>query len=96
MTLGGLGVTGVAYSLRQWIRVFFTLRSRINPADRIFYVFVPGLGYLLVVVSAVALFAHRPLGAELTAAALIVLLLAGIRNAWDMTVWIITRSRPRA
>jgi hypothetical protein len=39
--------------------VFFTLRSRINPADRLFYVFVPGLGYLLVVVSAVTLFAHH-------------------------------------
>jgi hypothetical protein len=25
MTLGGLGVTRIAYSLRQWIRVFFTL-----------------------------------------------------------------------
>jgi len=96
MTVGGLGVTGVAYSLRQWIRVFFTLRSRINLADRIFYVFVPGLGYLLVVVSAITLFAHRSLSAELTAAALIVLLLAGIRNAWDMTVWIITRSQTRA
>jgi hypothetical protein len=92
MTLGGLGVTRIAYSLRQCIRVFFTLRSRIDLADRIFYVFVPGLGYLLVVVSAGALFAHRPLSAELAAVALIVLLLAGIRNAWDMTVWIITRS----
>jgi hypothetical protein len=96
ITLGGLGVTGVAYSLRQWIRVFFTLRSRINLADHIFYVFVPGLGYLLVVVSGVTLFAHRPLSAELTAAALIVLLLAGTRNAWGMPLWIITRSQTRA
>jgi hypothetical protein len=71
MTLGGLGVTGVGYSLRQWIRMFFTLRSRINLADHIFYVFVPGLGYLLVLISAITLFAHRRLSAQLMAAALL-------------------------
>jgi hypothetical protein len=92
IALGGLGVAGVAYSIRQWIRVFWTLRSRIDLADRMFYVFVPTLGYLLVAASAITLFEHGLSSAELIAAALIVLLLAGIRNAWDMTVWIITRS----
>jgi hypothetical protein len=29
---------------------------------------------------------------ELLAAALITLLLAGIRNAWDMTIWIVIRT----
>jgi hypothetical protein len=95
MGLGGLGVVGVAYSIRQCIRVFWTLHSRIDLADRMFYIFIPSLGYLLVVVSAVTLFEHRPLSAELIGAALIVLLLAGIRNAWDMTIWIIARSQPR-
>jgi hypothetical protein len=93
MALGGLGVAGVAYSIRQWIRVFWTLRSRIDLADRMFYVFIPSLGYLLVAAAAIALFEHWLLSAELIAAALLVLLLAGIRNAWDMTVWIITRSQ---
>jgi hypothetical protein len=96
MTLGGLGIIGIAYSLRHWVRALFTLRCRIDLADRVFYVLVPGLGYLLVVVFTVTLFEHQPLSAKLTAAALIVLLLAGIRNAWDMTVWIITRSQTRA
>ena len=96
MALGGLGLAGVAYSIRQWIRVFWTLRSRIGLADRMFYVFIPSLGYLLVVVSAVTLFEHRPLSAEVMAAALIVLLLTGIRNAWDMIVWIITRLQTQA
>jgi hypothetical protein len=93
MALGGLGVAGVAYSIRQWIRVFWTLRSRIDLADRMFYVFIPSLGYLLVAAAPIALFEHWLLSAELIAAALLVLLLAGIRNAWDMTVWIITRSQ---
>jgi hypothetical protein len=94
--LGGLGVAGVAYSIRQWIRVFWTLHSRIDLADRLFYIFIPSLGYLLVVVSAVTLSEQRPLSAELIGAAVLVLLLAGIRNAWDMTIWIITRSQTRA
>ena len=86
IVLGCLRVAGVANALRQWIRVFWTLRSRIDLADRMFYVFIPTIGNLLVVISAVTLFVHWPLSAELIATALIALLLAGIRNAWDMTV----------
>jgi hypothetical protein len=96
MGLSGLGVAGAAYSMRQWIRVFWMLRSQIDLADRMFYVFIPSLGYLLVIVSAVTLITYRPLSAEVIAASLIVLLLTGIRNAWDMSVWIITRSQTRA
>jgi len=50
---------------------------------------------LLILISAVTLFAHWPLSAELPAAALIVPLPAGIRNAGDMTLWIITRCPTR-
>jgi hypothetical protein len=83
------------FHMAQWIRVFWTLGSPIDLTDRIFYVFVPPLGNLLVVISAVTLFVHWPLSAELLAGALIVLLLAGIRNTRDMTVWIVTRSPTR-
>ena len=31
-------------------------------------------------------------GAELIAAALLVLLFAGVRNAWDMMVWIVLKT----
>ena len=59
----------VTYALRQWIRVFWTLRSRIDVAARMFYVFIPTTGNLLVVTSAVTLFVHWPLSAELMATA---------------------------
>lgn len=96
IVLGCLGVAGVVYALRQWIRIFWKVCSRIDLTARLFYVFIPTMGNLLVVISAVTLLVHWPLSAELMATALIVLLLAGIRNAWDMTSWIITRppSRP--
>jgi hypothetical protein len=35
---------------------------------------------------------QAPWAPDLMAVALIALLVAGIRNAWDMTVWIVTRS----
>ena len=57
------------------------LASRIDRVDRMFYVFIPRLGHLLVVGSAVTLFAQRSLSAELMAAALITLLLAAIKSA---------------
>jgi hypothetical protein len=94
--LGCIGVTALAYSIRQWIRVFWTLRSRIDLADRMFHVFIPCVSYLLIVVSAVTLLAHWPLSADLMAIALVVLLLAGVRNAWGMTLWIIMRSQTPA
>jgi hypothetical protein len=48
--------------------------------------------HLLVVICVVTLFVRWPLSVELMATALIILLLAGITNVWDMTV---TRSPSR-
>ena len=88
-----LGAAGLVYSIRQWIRVFWTLRSKSDLADRIFYVFIPNVGYFLVICSRIMMVGQSWLGAEVMAVALVVLLLAGIRNAWDMAAWIITRSQ---
>jgi hypothetical protein len=38
------------------------------------------------------LFRQSPAGLDLLAAAQITLLLAGIRNAWDMMLWIVIRA----
>ena len=59
--------------------------------DRLFYALIPIVGYLLVVGSAVLLFERSQWGLEALALALLTLLLAGIRNAWDMTMWIVIR-----
>lgn len=96
MVLGWLGVIGLAYSMRQWVRVFSTLGSQIDLADRMFYVFIPSIGYLVVIASAGTLLAYRPLSADLVPVALVALLVAGIRNAWDTTLWITMHSRTQA
>ena len=50
------------------------------------------MGYLAATVSAAVLLMRLPWAPDLMAVALIALLVAGIRNAWDMTVWFVMRS----
>jgi hypothetical protein len=89
------GLAGLIYSGRIWVRIFSRFGSGIDLPDRVFYALIPVLGYLAATVSAAALLMHVPWAPDLMALALIALLVAGIRNAWDMTVWIVTRSNNR-
>jgi hypothetical protein len=64
----------------------------VDAIDRMFYATVPLFGYLLVLAAGILLLLGRRWSAEVIAAALVVLLFAGIRNAWDMTTWIMMRT----
>jgi hypothetical protein len=92
LLVGGSGLAGLTYSGRIWARIFGRYGSTIDLADRLFYALIPVLGYLAATVSAVGLWMQVAWAPDLMAVALIALLAAGIRNAWDMTVWIVTRS----
>ncbi len=59
--------------------------------DRLFYAAIPLLGYALLLLAAFFLLRQSEAGLDLLAAAQITLLLAGIRNAWDMMIWIVIR-----
>jgi len=52
---------------------------------------IPVVGYLLVLGSALLLLERSRWSLEGLAAALVTLLLAALRNAWDMTLWIVIR-----
>jgi hypothetical protein len=90
--LGLGGATGLIYSARVLVQLFVRRSFDVDVVDRLFYALLPVAGYLLALASAVALFMQSPWSLELLAAALITLLLAGIRNAWDMTIWIVIRT----
>lgn len=92
LLVGCGGLAGLIYSGQIWVRIFSRFSSGLDLTDRVFYALIPILGYLLATVSAVALLVHKPWAPDLMAAALIALLAAGVRNAWDMTVWIVRRS----
>ena len=85
------GVAGAIYSARVWVQLFIRRSFTVDVIDRLFYALLPVLGYGLVTGSAVLLLERSSWSLEALAAALITLLLAGIRNAWDMTMWIVIR-----
>jgi hypothetical protein len=95
MTLAGLvalvGAAGGIYSVNLWIQLFVQRRFDVDIVDRLFYAAIPLLGYALLLLAAFFLLRQSEAGLDLLAAAQITLLLAGIRNAWDMMIWIVIR-----
>lgn len=57
-------------------------------ADWFWRAFMPAFGYLLVLTTAVGLLLRAALILNALAFAVIVFLLLGIRNAWDLFLWI--------
>jgi hypothetical protein len=97
-SLGGLlaaeGITGLVYACRVWLHMRRGgMTSTIDLTDRGFYLFAPLLAYLLMAVAGVALSPRPGAALEILALALVLLLLIGIRNAWDMTVWVVIRAK---
>src|SRR6266849_3850440 len=95
--LGGLvlaiGVVGVGYSSTVWVRMGRRgLTAKIDLADRFWYALSPVAGHLLVVAAGIAALLHYEHSLELLAIAIVLLLLAGLRNAWDITAWAVTRT----
>jgi hypothetical protein len=90
--IGAGGLAGLIYCARILVEIIFRHRFNVDITDRLFYALVPLLGYLLAIVAAVLLVMQSAASANLIAAALLALLFAGIRNAWDMMVWIVIRS----
>jgi hypothetical protein len=96
-SLGGLlglgGLAGVAYCGAVLARILRGFTATVDWEDRIFYALLPGFGYLALVGAAAMAVAQRPAGAAGSiAAAFIILLAAGLRNAWDMMVWLSVRA----
>ena len=87
-----VGIPGVVYSANLWLQLFVRRRFNVDIVDRLFYALIPVLGYLLLLLAASVLLRQSAAGLDLLAAAQIVLLLAAIRNAWDMMLWIVIRA----
>jgi hypothetical protein len=90
LVLGGVG--GLGYSARIWTQISIRRRFNVDIVDRLFYALIPVLGYVLILVAAGLMFAASPWSLDVLAAAIAVLMLAGLRNAWDMTVWIVIKT----
>jgi hypothetical protein len=95
-TLAGLlaagALAGAVFCARLVVHVVIQRRFKVDMSDRVFYAILPLLGYLLGLISAVLFATQSAASANVLAAALLTLLLAGIRNAWDMMVWIVIKA----
>jgi hypothetical protein len=86
-----IGLAGLIFAARVWIQLLIRRRFQVDVIDRMFYALIPCVGHLLVVIAGVALVLDPALGLDCLAAAALILLFAGIRNAWDMTIWIVIK-----
>jgi hypothetical protein len=87
-----VGVAGAVYSVNVWIELFIHRRFNVDIVDRLFYAAIPLVGHLLLLLAALFLWRQSEAGLDLLAAGQITLLLAAIRNAWDMMIWIMIRA----
>jgi hypothetical protein len=90
--VGGVGALGIAYSamiLSKMIRE--GIAPRMDLEDRFWYGVAPAIAYAVLTVAGVAFAFEAVVSPGLLAAGMCLLLLAGIRNAWDMTTWVVLR-----
>jgi hypothetical protein len=85
--LVGLGYSGLA--VRD--SVHDGLITTIDWEDRTWYGILPFLAYLIELIAGIVLACGAAAGCGVLAVSAGLLLLAGIHNAWDITVWVITR-----
>jgi hypothetical protein len=88
---GLLGLLHACLALRD--TVTDGLIAKIDLEDRTWYLMLPIVGYLLVAGSGAALALQLNQGCTALAASMGLLLAVGVHNAWDITVWSITRRR---
>jgi|ERR1700733_2493872 hypothetical protein len=92
--IAGCGLFGLAHSGLAWRDTMLDgLIKKIDLEDRTWYIALPLAGYLLVTGSGVALALQPDIGCAVLALSVGVLLAVGLHNAWDITLWIITRRR---
>jgi hypothetical protein len=95
-TLGGFlgagALGGSIYSAGLVVQVIIRHRFNVDLVDRLFYAFLPLVGYGLALIAAVLLCMRAAVSADLIAAAVLTLLFAAIRNAWDMMLWIVIKT----
>jgi hypothetical protein len=90
--LGVGALIGVAYCGQILVFIFRRFAAGLAWEDRLFYALIPLVGYVLLLASAAIELEGRPDDANILAGiAIIALIVAGLRNAWDMTVWMTTR-----
>jgi hypothetical protein len=88
--LGIGGTAGAAYAVVVATRVW---TMNLDLADRACYAVIPILAYAAIALAAVFVSAAVVPSLNALAVAFVVILIVGMRNAWDMATFMITRNR---
>lgn len=89
-TLGIIGVVGGFVGLAAATRICWrVLHAKIEHIDRVWYGGVPLLGYAGILAAATMIEADARFGLETLAAAFGLLIIASIRNAWDLIIFLV-------
>jgi hypothetical protein len=89
--VGCIGLAGLVFSIREVLR--FNQHPGTVRSDWFWYAIFPLIGYALLLASAATALRGLRVSVDLLAGALAFLLTAGIRNAWDMIVFLVTMPR---
>jgi len=81
-SIASLGYLVYTRAHQQW------RQSKLSRLDWVWFIGFPTSAYLLLLFAGIALLLQLVLSMHAVAAALILLLVTGIRNAWDMVIWI--------
>jgi hypothetical protein len=87
---GGLIYTGWTGAHRRW------RESALPFLDWIWFVGLPAVCYALTLASGVAIAMNLAIGLYAIAATMLLLIVVGIRNAWDVVLWVAQQARPEA
>jgi hypothetical protein len=92
--LSAIGLLGIAYSVLILRRIIQNgITAKIDHEDRLWYAFAPILAYMVLTASGIAFAVGSEAAAAVLATGICMLLIAGIRDAWDMTTWVVLRRR---
>lgn len=85
---GFTGLAGIAYCAMVGRRV---LGGRVHWTDPVWYGLVPTVAYAVILADGLSILLDAPLWFEAVAVTPVLLLITGIRNAWDMIIYFATR-----
>ena len=84
------GLVGLFYSCFITYRI---RRANLDLEDHLWYSVLPVIGYLVMLTAVILVLFGGPAPLETLAASVAILLVTGIRNAWDLTLFFVTRER---
>ncbi|MGA7809104.1 hypothetical protein [Bradyrhizobium sp.] len=90
--IGATAVIGATISTYITVKVVRTDMTNYLE-DYLAYGILPGLGYLALLTAAVSIYFEKDFGLYALAAALLLLAIVNIRNAWDLTLTMVQRHR---